>query len=909
MVPFLKLLADRLLDRHGTELRDVAVVLPSRRAATWLRRRLAEAAKAPLWSPDIHTFPTLTQRLSGLAPADPLTGAFILHQVQCELFPDDHWSIEDTLNIAPTLLSDMSEVDAQLIDLKQLYRDLAAFSEIEDWSYRLGGELSLGQERHRQFWKRQGLIHEHFNRMLAARGMGTQGAMERDAAQRTRSAGILPWKEVWVAGVNALTVAQKQLLDHFRARGALRVAWDGDVNYVGHSEHEAGEALRELITRYGPGEIPLCNGLLDMERTVEEVHVPNATSQVHAVVEQLLRLPAEERERTAVVLPEEHLLVPLLAAMPDELRPFNVTMGIRLQGLPIGALASALFNALLNHEEGRGYRVQDLQELVAHPFVRTSAISTSLQSLLHDLRSPRVRMRELCDALGQDDAMTLERTLATLVTPGTDLPQRALALIHWALTTPDLSDLGREQLHAWSIMLQLLERHLREIPDALDGRTWIALHDRLLRQERLDLEGEPLRGLQIMGFLETRALDHDRLFMLSCNEGSLPPARADRSFIPFDIRRVMGLPLPVHSDKVNAYHFHRAMQRTRHVALLHHDGSGDDTAEPSRYLAQWQLELGTTRSTQWRKSTCLPQDMARAFPMLAVQKTPSVLRLLEDRLDKGLSASTINSYLACPLEFFHTQLWARTPKDPIDTRIPQDALGSAVHAVYEVVYRPYKGMSVPPQALLMDRQEIQSMLVDKLLADGIGLELDRGEPLLQVEMATAAILRNLKHEGKALEHHVGDVLIDVEMSLQGGIDVDGRHIPLIGTADRVIARQGRIHIYDLKTGSVDPKKLDLFGTDGSLNRDHPMAIQLAFYAYLMLQHMSSIEEVRAVVVPLRKPSVALQSFLRVYGSDVFTREHTVLFADELRNVIREILSHDRPFTHNADALYCRTCIA
>ena len=63
-------------------------------------------------------------------------------------------------------------------------------------------------------------------------------------------------------------------------------------------------------------------------------------------------------------------------------------------------------------------------------------------------------------------------------------------------------------------VLSRLKAH-RPMTDAREVR---AMVKRLLRQERIDLLGEPDEGLQIMGLSETRALDFDRVLILDMNE-------------------------------------------------------------------------------------------------------------------------------------------------------------------------------------------------------------------------------------------------------------------------------------------------------------------------------------------------------------------------------------------------------
>ena len=98
--------------------------------------------------------------------------------------------------------------------------------------------------------------------------------------------------------------------------------------------------------------------------------------------------------------------------------------------------------------------------------------------------------------------------------------------------------------------------------------TYFRLLKRVTDTITMPFRGEPLSGLQIMGVLETRALDFDRLIILSMNEGIFPLRKAANSFIPYNLRRGFGLPTYEHQDSVWAYHFYRLIYRAIHVSLL-----------------------------------------------------------------------------------------------------------------------------------------------------------------------------------------------------------------------------------------------------------------------------------------------------------------------------------------------------
>ena len=71
--------------------------------------------------------------------------------------------------------------------------------------------------------------------------------------------------------------------------------------------------------------------------------------------------------------------------------------------------------------------------------------------------------------------------------------------------------------------------------------TFFILFEQILNSSKMSLSGTPLRGLQIMGVLETRALDFDNIIILSMNERQFPRKDYIKTMIPNNLRRGYGL--------------------------------------------------------------------------------------------------------------------------------------------------------------------------------------------------------------------------------------------------------------------------------------------------------------------------------------------------------------------------------
>ena len=293
MEPFLFRLAQRIIAQHRSELDRIAVVLPGKRAALHLRKYLADVAGTTIWSPDLLDPGAFMQRLSGMRQGGSLEMLFMLHEIQTELTGHEE-PLEEFLLWGGITLRDLSEVDAHLLDHALVYRDLRAYHEIEEWSFR-GTPLSASQQRSIGQWTRTGELHARMNERMRTLGVGTSGAVSRAAVERVRATEQLPWAKVWFVGLNALDPSMTAIVRALQAAGKAEIAWDCDNYYLDDVRQEAGRYLRRSMKEVGPGTIPPVNTIRIAERRILATTAPDRISQVFHAAGWLSSLSPEER--------------------------------------------------------------------------------------------------------------------------------------------------------------------------------------------------------------------------------------------------------------------------------------------------------------------------------------------------------------------------------------------------------------------------------------------------------------------------------------------------------------------------------------------------------------------------------------------------------------------------------------
>lgn len=909
MSAFLQQVARTVVREHGGALREVAIVLPSQRAGVHLRKWLAEAAGKPLWSPQLFTLDSFAATLSGLRQLPPEELLFEAYEAYRQVEGPNAQPFADFLQWASTTLADISEADAHEVPLESYYRDLRSWEEIE-WTFN-NDPLSAGQQRMVRFWAMVGRLHTALNARLQQQGAGTAGMLARTAAERAAT-GQHPWKAVWFAGLNALEKAHVSMIRQFRDQGLARLAWDGDKYYVDRPEQEAGMHLRAAMASLGPGLIPLGNNLAKGELRLRTVRAPNDAAQAWCAAELLGSASADDRASTAVVLADESLLQPLLEALPPDLGPLNITMGLPVARLPVGSFLDALHRLHAGMRPAAGFFHADIDRFLAHPFLGQGPWAQATKQLAADARVrqrayvPGAAMRDAAREAGLPEGASA--VFAEVSDVRAEMPGITVQALAWARQSMQGDALATEQVFQASLTLQRIHRLMARYEHHLDLKAYGVLLGRLLGSARIHLFGEPLAGVQVMGMLEARALDLRHVIVAGAQEGTLPASSAGRSFIPFELRKGHCMPLREGHDAVQAYNFLRMLQRADQAELIW--TGGDESAGPSRFMLQLEHELPVGEHEALNASIAMPGPRPA---LISINKDEPVRARLRARLEAGLSPSALGDWLACPADFHFRHVLGLKQSDEADARIAPNALGDALHAAMEAVHAPFIGMPLQPGPLLQAADRIEELIRERL-EQWVGAEqLRRGQPLLQLRMAGDAARRFLRGQAALVEAGAVITPLELELALAHQAPVAtaaiGSPVRIKGRLDRVDRQDGMVRILDLKSGRVDPKdlvlkELALEALDGRKRQ----AVQLLVYAWLYMQEHPATESVQAGILPLQRATSSEPLLLELPNGPVITRGELPAIEALIAAAVSSMMDPEKPIVHEPKSNYCVFCL-
>ena len=956
MKPFLYQVATLFYQQYGAEIHRLAFVFPNRRAGLFFQKYLSEISEKPLFSPSILTINDLFMQLSGKHPADKIQMLFRLYELYKQRSGSSE-SFDEFIYWGEMLLNDFDDIDKYMVDARMLFRNVSDLKSLDDdfnylspeqvqvirsfWSSFYPKGDSPNQQHFLELWEILYDLYAGLRTSLAKDGCGYDGMIFREVVEQLEKEPMsdFPFDQVVFVGLNALSVSEERLLLALQKKGVADFYWDYVGPWVTDPENKASFFLERNLRLFPSRmQLPVTE---PVQAEIRVMGVPSAIGQAKQVYP-ILQVLADEQQltdesalRTAIVLPDEHLLVPVLNAIPEAIQHINVTMGYPLAGTPVAALMEYILTLqkniryidrvpvfyfrdvlpILNHQYVMAAAPEEVSQLVkdmtAGNRIYVHAADLNRHELLSILFTPVQNTEELSDYL----IHVLEALNACLRNNRPNPDDEEMI----SNSTQTTADIEQEFIFHYFATVNRMKEVMREAKIEMRLDTYFRLLKRMTDLITIPFEGEPLSGLQVMGVLETRALDFDRLIILSMNEGIFPLKKAANSFIPYNLRRGFGLPTYEHQDSVWAYHFYRLIRRAKQVTLLYDTRTtGLQTGEVSRFVHQLRYHYQYPLIDE-----LVVYDVASsAVPPISVQKTAEVEKLLSDFLSGGpraLSASAINTYLDCPLKFYFSVLEQIQEEDEITETVERDVFGSILHKVMEDLYAPFKGKLVTADLLKLLRKDqplltgtIARAFAELFFKSPVVRPLE-GENFLTGEMIRKYAEKILEQDARFTPFHY----IESEKKVRATITLsDKRVVQLKGFIDRVDSLDRVLRIVDYKTGSG---KLEFESVEGLFDKeakDRPKAVMQVFLYAWMYQQLPEYTgmPIQPAIYYLRTlfqrsfDPVVEQKKGRGKADKVNSfQEFVADFEDKLRQCLDEIFNLDIPFTQTETGKACAYC--
>lgn len=731
METFLKQVAHDLYNKTEGNFTKVAIVFPNKRASLFFNEYLAQESDRPIWSPTYVSISELFRQSSDLSIADPIKLVCDLYKV-FQKATGSKETLDDFYFWGEMLIADFDDADKNMADTHALFSNLKDLNELMDnYDFLEEGQkealsqffhnFSINQvtelkQRFISMWNVLGDIYAEYKALLESQSIAYEGMLYRQVIEQL-DVEALPYNKYIFVGFNVLNKVEHTLFKKLNEAGKAMFYWDYDTFYLNKTPHEAGEFIRRNLRDF-PSELPASFfDNLNQPKEVTFIESPTENGQVRYLPQWIRENLTSQEKETAVVLCNEALLQPVLHALPDNVKHINITMGFPLSQTPAYSFVNALMElhtSGYNPNNGR-YLFAEVISVLKHPYTRQ--LSPEAEKLEQTLTRDN-RFYPLPSELKQDNVLELlftpRRNNLDLCSMLSEALKEVAVIYHQqAASHSDAFDqLYRESLFKTYTLVNRFHTLIESKELNVQAGTFQRLLTRVMSSSSIPFHGEPAIGMQVMGVLETRNLDFRHLIMLSVNEGQLPKAGGDSSFIPYNLRKAFGMTTIDHKIAVYAYYFYRLMQRAEKVTLVYNTATdGINRGELSRFMLQFLIEWGYPVLRKQLEAAQSPQSSA---PII-IEKTPDVMERMKSVFDirnnpKALiSPSALNCYLDCPLKFYYKYVALLSAPDEVTADIDSAKFGSIFHYAAEHIYK-----DLTAHGKLISRENLETLLKDEV---------------------------------------------------------------------------------------------------------------------------------------------------------------------------------------------------
>lgn len=949
METFLKQVAHDLYNKTEGNFTKVAIVFPNKRASLFFNEYLAQESDRPIWSPTYVSISELFRQSSDLSIADPIKLVCDLYKV-FQKATGNKETLDDFYFWGEMLIADFDDADKNMADTHALFSNLKDLNKLMDnYDFLEEGQkealsqffhnFSINQvtelkQRFISMWNVLGDIYTEYKALLESQSIAYEGMLYRQVIEQL-DVEALPYNKYIFVGFNVLNKVEHTLFKKLNEAGKAMFYWDYDTFYLNKTPHEAGEFIRRNLRDF-PSELPASFfDNLNQPKEVTFIESPTENGQVRYLPQWIRENLTSQEKETAVVLCNEALLQPVLHALPDNVKHINITMGFPLSQTPAYSFVNALMElhtSGYNPNNGR-YLFAEVISVLKHPYTRQ--LSPEAEKLEQTLTRDN-RFYPLPSELKQDNVLELLFTprrnnldLCSMLSEA--LKEVAVIYQQQAASHSDAFDqLYRESLFKTYTLVNRFHTLIESKELNVQAGTFQRLLTRVMSSSSIPFHGEPAIGMQVMGVLETRNLDFRHLIMLSVNEGQLPKAGGDSSFIPYNLRKAFGMTTIDHKIAVYAYYFYRLMQRTEKVTLVYNTATdGINRGELSRFMLQFLIEWGYPVLRKQLEAAQSPQD---STPII-IEKTPDVMERMKSVFDirnnpKALiSPSALNCYLDCPLKFYYKYVALLSAPDEVTADIDSAKFGSIFHYAAEHIYK-----ALTAHGKLISKENLETLLKDEVrlqtYVDNGFKELFFNLPQNEqpeyngIQLINSAVivkyiqqlLRNdLRYAPFTFVGSEQRIFENIEICTSTG-DIQSR---IGGIIDRIDSKGESLRIVDYKTGGdadTPANVQSLFIPDKKRSN---YVFQTFLYASIVCKKLREKNDSRLVAPALlyihraasenyspviqmgepRKPKEPVENFAQYEGD----------FRENLKTLLEDIFNPDISFTQTEIEDKCAYC--
>lgn len=911
---FLQKIASVVIQDYVGKLSEITIVLPNKRAKVFLIEALKNATSKTIIAPQITSIEDFVQDVASIRSVDSIELLFEFYEVYLSITEKNHQqSFELFANWAKTLLQDFNEIDRYLLDPSHVLSYLKDIEDIKRWGLEVDQKTKL-LENYIDFWKLLPVYYESLYNHLLFKSIGYQGLIYREAVNNLNHFSNTIGNRTFIfAGFNALNAAEEKIVQHLLALDQAKIYWDADQAFLNDPYHDAGLFLRRFKESWKHYKSNVFEWIVDdfsQSKNIQIIGTPKTIGQAKlagSIIENLIdQNPDASLDKVAVVLGEENLLVPVLYSLPASVGALNITMGYSGKNNPSQIFVAKLFKMHTNALSRKGgsyvFYYKDVLDILTHPLVEPYANAQRLVRIIKENNYTFITHHKILEL--HPEPSIFFNLLFEKWENGSVAVLKNISALLIAIKDHFSNDNEEEKVAkafvygVFKVINKLINYYSKHHHiDNID--TLHSIYKQIIDLAEVSFEGEPLRGMQIMGVLESRVLDFETVIITSMNEGKFPAGKSQNSFIPYDVKRELGLPTFKEKDAIYTYHFYHLLQRAKNIYLIYNtENDGLDAGERSRFITQLEVEKKSKHNIAF--DIYNPDLPNTAYEPISVPKSELVMERLKEIAVNGFSPSALTSYIRNPIEFYFQKILRIREVEEVEENIALNTLGTIIHETLKALYEPFIGKFISENDLLNCFKLLDDEVLKQFKLVYKEGEIKKGRNLLAFEVAKRNVSNFLKMELESVKNNEAIQIIALEQTFERQFVHPKLPFPVLikGNVDRIERRDGKIRIIDYKTGKVEKSNVVLKTWEGLTQElKNDKIIQVLAYAFMYEKEAGELPiEVGIISFKNLKSGFLPFGFKEEKDLNVLiTSQILNSYLEEIANLLGEIFDSNVPF--------------
>ena len=890
---FIKNVIEKIFADNTRNISNSIIILPNKRSRVFLKKEISKVSKKTIFAPKIYDIEEFMSVISGIEKISDTELLFEFYNVYSDHTKDsDKETFEEFISWAKTLLKDYNEIDRELCNTESLFDYLKAFKDLTHWS-NYENETTL-IKNYKEFWGKIKVYHKDLNNRLAKRRRGYQGLIYREALERIQGyiESTSHINHIFI-GFNALSKSESEIIQEIISKNG-EIYWDIDKEYLKSEYNNAGLFISAYLKNwsyYKNNDLEIFANDYKKKKNIEVIGTPKNIGQVKYVGELIGSLSSEELDDTAIILADETMLIPLINSIPTNVKNINVTMGYPLKNSNIFSFFYLLLRVHSKNQSGFYYK--HLLSILSHELI--SPILNKKKDICQKIKKENLIYMTMDEIIEIDkENKAIYKLLFSKWKDANKGISSCLKLIDlikkYYLNNPGNDFINIELLYAINKIFMQIKISSKKFDYLKNINSLKVIFKELCEISSTPFNGEPIKGLQIMGMLETRLLSYKNIIISSMNEGVLPVGNNNNSFIPFEIKKANNLQTFKEKDAVFAYHFYRLIQRAENLWMLYNtEPDSMNNGEVSRFIRQIEVE-GIHKVNS---HILIPGTPIKYKTETVYKKTPNVQKKLETLFSSGISASMLCLYSLDKIKFFENYILG-LKEDKIEETIASSTLGNIIHDALELLYKEHVGKQLDIKSLNKLKDSVNDSVLFTAEKYVKKRNLKKGKNVIIIETAKKYVERVIDIDMNELDKGNSIKIIAIEKEFDSILKDNVKEYKIRGKIDRIDEINGKLRVIDYKSGKKLYKgNLEVKEISEIRNEKGIYNLQLLFYMVGIYKEIKA-KFIKSGIISLKNTNDGVLEGI-YEGKNILSVENIMSFEKELITMINEILDKNIMF--------------